>query len=221
MRTSNSPHIKYIQDTFAKEDALLKEVRKKVTDLGVVGMQVGAEEGKILHFLVKSFGIKKVVELGTLGGYSAIWMARALPEDGMVYTIDRDRRHIEVAKEMFSKCEVGERITLLEGEGKDKLHEIENKGPFDMIFIDADKAGYGDYLFWAEKNIRKGGLIVGDNTFLFNTVFLDIFPKGAARGDEKSHSSMREFNHRLADPKKYNSIMIPSEEGMTIAQKLF
>lgn len=221
MRSSEIPEkINYIRDTFANQDALLEEVAEKVSELGVLGMQVSPEEGKTLNFLVKLSGAKKIVEIGTLGGYSAIWMARALPQDGMVYTIDRDERHIKVAKEMFAKCEVGKRITLLEGEGKEKLKDIEKHGPFDMIFIDADKAGYAGYLDWAEKNIRKGGLIVGDNTFLFGTVYLDK-PEKNGRAGVEAHKAMREFNKRLGDTTRYSSIMLSTEEGMTIAQKLF
>lgn len=95
---------------------------------------------------------------------------------------------------------------------------IEKEGPFDMAFIDADKLNYLHYLDWAERNVRKGGLIIGDNTFLFDAVWKEG-PVGRVRGTARH--AMREFNKRLADPEKYLGILLPTEEGMTIAVKLF
>jgi predicted O-methyltransferase YrrM len=216
-RESKNPAIDYIQKTFAPQDALLAEIGGKLSE-EFRNWQIGADEGKLLQLLITMNGAKRIVEVGTLAGYSAIWMARAVPQDGHVYTINKDPLHIGWAKEFIGKSDVKGKITMLEGEAHDMLRQLAAKGPFDMIFIDADKLAYPDYLDWAEANVRKGGLIVGDNTFLFGTAWQDKAPEGTAPA---THAAMRHFNERLADPKKYMSTIIPTNEGMTVAVKLF
>jgi len=218
MRSEASERIKYIKNLFAQEDSLLTEIRENLSSDKSV-MQLGAEEAKILQFLIHIGNVKKVVELGTLAGYSAIWMARALPEDGKIFTIEMTEEHANMARRNFSQSEVAGKIELIFGKAQEKLSELSDKAPFDMIFIDADKISYPKYLDWAEKNIRKGGLIVADNTFLFNTVYKEKTDNENI--SPEAHKAMREFNKRLSDDKKYMSIMIPSEEGMTISIKLF
>lgn len=214
--------IQYIRDLFAKEDKFLKEFREKSIEFGRP-ISIGAEEGKFLQLLIKMNNIKNIVEIGTLTGYSALWMAEALPEDGKVYTIELDPTCIEIAKENFAKLpdNLRNKIELLEGKALDKLKDLENssarsKEGFDMIFIDADKNNYVNYLNWAEENIKKGGLIVGDNTFLFGAVYMDELPHRTRPATKKI---MQEFNARLADTNKFDSIMLPTEEGMTVAIK--
>ena len=156
--------------------------------------------------------------MGALAGYSTIWLAEALPEDGHIYTIERDKNRIARCRETFKLFPNRSKITLLEGFASDKLKDLTSKGPFDMIFIDADKLNYATYLDWAEKNIKKGGLIIGDNTLLFGAMYLKEVPD---RVSPAAMKSMHAFNNRLANPKKYTSIMIPTEEGLTIAIKNF
>jgi predicted O-methyltransferase YrrM len=144
-------------------------------------------------------------------------MAKALPEYGHIYTIENNPEHLSIAKKNFSAFNLDNKITLVEGDALEKLNELSAKAPFDMMFIDADKGGYPKYLDWAELYIKRDGLIVADNTLLFNTVFLESPPKGVL---EKSWHAMREFNRRLSDEEKYYSILIPTDEGMTVALKL-
>lgn len=214
--------IQYIRDLFAKEDELLKEFREKSIKFGRP-ISIGAEEGKLLQLFIKMNKIKNIIELGTLTGYSALWMAKALPEDGKIYTIEFDPTCINISKENFAKLpsDLRNKIELLEGKALDKLKELEKspKKPqsgFDMIFIDADKNNYVNYLDWAEKNIKKGGLIVGDNTFLFGAVYSDDLPH---RTRPTTKEAMQEFNRRLADSNKFDGVILPTEEGMTVAIK--
>lgn len=160
--------------------------------------------------------IKRIVEVGTLSGYSALCMAQAIPVDGEVYTIEKNREHAQIARQHFAK-HPDRKITLLEGDGIDELQKLASKGEkFDMIFIDADKSGYCNYLDWAEEHIRPKGLIVADNTLLFDTVYLNSPPSNVS---QKSWAVMKEFNQRTANPDKYYSIMIPTAEGLTVAIK--
>lgn len=216
MRIENEKKDNYITSLFAKEDEAMASVIKSLRQ-DEVQMQISPVEGKILHTLVKMIGAKKIVEVGTLGGYSAIWMARALPEDGKLYAIEMDYKKETRIRENFATCGVENRVELIIGKGKDILPNIEGKGPFDVVFIDADKINYLFYLEWAEKNVRKGGLIIGDNSFLFGTVY------GCNTNEMKPETieGMKQFNIRLADELKYTSIILPTSEGMTVAVKNF
>lgn len=212
-----SPSLDYIRKLYAPQDALLTGIDQALHDSGMP-IHIGAEEGRLLQLFIGLSGVKTIVEVGTLAGYSTLWMARALPPDGHVYTIDRDPKHIAMAKGFFAKSEVKDRITLLEGDAHDMLDKLSPKAPFDMIFIDADKLSYNDYLDWAEANLRPGGLIVADNTFLFGSVYLDAPPEGTAPA---TWHAMQLFNERLANPEKYFATMVPTEEGLSVAVKLF
>jgi len=181
--------------------------------------------------------VKTIVEIGTLAGYSTLWMARALPKDGHIITLNKEPAHIAMARENFAQADVKDRIEMLEGDARDSLEKLAAEGrfahtpldmtkapldmtkaPLDMIFIDADKIGYNTYLDWAEQHVRKGGLIVADNTFLFDTVWLDKAPEGTA---PTTWAGMRRFNERLADSSRYLSVIVPTQEGVTIAIKNF
>ncbi len=214
MRNNFSIKLSYIRNLFAKE---YKKIEKYCILEKKQHIQIGPEEGKLLSLFIKIHKIKSIVEIGTLYGYSSICMAKALLEDGHIYTIENNPQYSRIAKKNFSAFNLSDKITLIEGNALEKLNELSAKAPFDMIFIDADKGGYPKYLDWAESYIKQDGLIVADNTLLFNTVFLESPPKEVS---EKSWHAMREFNNRLSDEKKYFSILIPTDEGMTVALKL-
>jgi predicted O-methyltransferase YrrM len=215
--TASTPELEYIRKRFAPQDALLDAIDSELERIGKQ-INIGAEEGKLLQMLIKLRGVKTIVEVGTLAGYSAIWMARALPEDGLLYTIDRESEHVALAKKFIGQSDVNQQIIILESDALKGLAELSVKGPFDMIFIDADKNNYGHYLDWAEINLKQGGMIVADNTLLFGAMAQDKPPEGTA---PSTWESMRRFNERLSDPKKYFGTMIPTEQGMTVAIKLF
>ena len=216
-RQNISPNLHYIRKLYAPQDALLASINETLEKLGI-HMQIGPEEGKMLQMLIVLHQVRSVVELGTLAGYSTLWMARALPDDGHIYTIDNDEKHIAMAGHFFDQSDVRDRITQLAGDGPEVLAELSQKAPFDMIFIDADKGGYNDYLDWAETNVRQFGLVVADNTLLFDTVALDKETPGP---HADSWEAMRRFNERLADEGKYFTIMLPTQDGLTVAIKLF
>lgn len=222
MRTP-SQAIGYIRRLFAPEDALLRQMEEnlKARFPALYPIQIGAEEGKMLQLFIRLAGVKSIIEVGSLAGYSAVWMARALPEDGVLYAINNDPAHAVLAREHFAASEVAHKLVMHEGNGMDVLPTLEARGPFDMIFIDADKPGYIGYLDWAERHIRKGGLIIGDNTLLFGHIWDEAPPQGEGAPSRAAWQAMREFNRRLADPERYLSTLIPTEEGMTVALKIF
>lgn len=217
-RNNSTPTLEYIRKLYAVQDELLTSISDALQQDKNMAIHIGAEEGRILQLLIALHNTKTVVEIGTLAGYSTIWIARALPKDGHIYTINRDKKHIQMAKNSFSKCECADKITMLEGDAHLVLPTLEANAPYDMIFIDADKISYPDYLDWAEKNIKKGGLIIGDNTLLGGKAIQETPPENIAPTTWKN---MREFNQRLADRSKYKATMLPTVEGLTIAIKLF
>jgi predicted O-methyltransferase YrrM len=217
MDATTALNLDYIRKLYAPQDKLLAEIDATLNERNIA-IHINPEEGKLLQLLITLHRVKTVVEIGTLAGYSAIWMARALPKDGHFYAINKDPEHIRLAQGFFDRSGVGERITQLQGDAHDVLPTLNGKAPFDMVFIDADKESYNDYLDWAERNIRQGGLIVADNTLLFDAAALNAPPPGIAPSTWKG---MRHFNERLADPKKYLTTMINTDDGLTIAIKQF
>ena len=214
MRTQTKT-LDYIRELYAPEDVLLGEINAAL-DERQVSWQIGAEEGKLLQLLLKLHGAKTVVEVGTLGGYSAIWMARALPAGGHIYTCEKNPEHAELARGFIARSDVAGNITVLEGDAHEQLVGLNDKGPFDTMVIDAEKSGYNAYLDWAEENIRTGGLIIADNTLLFGSVVEDAPPKSHGKN---TWEGMKRFNARLADSSKFEAMMIPTEEGLSVAVK--
>lgn len=216
MRISSGQE-KYVNETFGLDDPELARIRAELSAREVDFMSISGAEARTLQFLIRSLGIRTIVEVGTLFGYSALCMAKALPEDGQLITLEKNPTNHATAEKMLAGTTAGKKVRALCGDARELLKGLEGEGPFDLMFIDADKGAYTDYLNWAEKNVRRGGFIIGDNTFLFGALW------GESRDSENSERRiqvMREFNRRLADPTKYNSTIIPTYEGMTVAQKL-
>lgn len=214
MRIENAQQ-KYLNEVFGLPDPELEQIRAELAKHDVEFMAVSPSEARILQFLVRLTGVRKIVEFGTLFGYSALAMAKVLPDDGQIWTLEKSIENFATAQRHFARIEAGRKIRALNGDAVDLMAQIELEGPFDMVFIDANKAAYVEYLNWAEKNVRAGGYIVGDNTFLFGNLWGE--PRDR-KINEKQIAVMREFNERLADPRKYNSTVIPTLEGITVAQ---
>lgn len=204
----------YIRQLYALET---KEMTKARLSLHSAADQITItpEDGRLLQILIRLGGIKRIVEIGTLGGYSSLWMAQTLPADGQIITIEKDSARYQTACDNLRE---DSRIHVIHGDALEVLKTLPTDSPFDMIFIDGDKLHYTTYLDWAEKNIRKDGLIIGDNTLLFDTAWNDA---AHPRVRETARKTMRDFNLRLADQRRYLSLLLPTDEGLTIAQKLF
>lgn len=204
----------YITKLYAQEDELLASFK---TDLPPqkFAIQVNAVEGKIIQVLLHLLSARKVLEVGTLAGYSSIWIARALPKDGMLYTIEKSAEHFKLANEKISSSDIADRVSLHHGAALEVLTELTQHGPFDAAFIDADKANYPNYLEAIYPMLRQGGLIIADNTRLFDLVLNDTPPEK----NPELWEAMRRFNLALADDKRFISVMLPTSEGLSIAIK--
>ncbi|HLU68556.1 MAG TPA: O-methyltransferase [Kofleriaceae bacterium] len=170
-------------------------------------IQVGPSEGRLLELVLRLVGARRVVEVGTLAGYSAIRMARALPEEGRLWTIEVSPAHAEVARRNIAAAGLDARVEVLVGEASAVLPTLEQHGPFDAVFIDADKESYDSYGRWAARHLRQGGLLLGDNAYLFGRL-VDDTPTAAA---------MRRFHEEAA--RAFDSVCIPTPDGLLLGIK--
>jgi predicted O-methyltransferase YrrM len=156
---------RYIADLFVASDPALDAALADSDAAGLPAINVSPVQGKFLHLLARLQGARNILELGTLGGYSAIWLARALPPGGRLITLEANSKHAEVARANIARAKLADVVELRLGKALDTLPQLaqENRGPFDLIFIDADKPGYPDYLPWALQLSRPGSLIIADN----------------------------------------------------------
>lgn len=156
---------RYITDTLIPADPVLEAAITASTDAGLPPIAVAPNQGKWLMILAQIVGAQSILEMGTLGGYSTIWLARALPPDGSLITLEADPKHAEVARANITLAGFADKVEVRLGKALETLPEIAAEGlsPFDFIFIDADKAGYPEYLAWSLKLSRPGTLIIADN----------------------------------------------------------
>ena len=197
--------LEYVNRVHAPHDPGLQRAFE-VPD-GIPAIQLGPSEGRLCAMLLELIGATKVVEVGTLVGYSAIHMARALRPGGHLWSIEFEPRHAEVARANLAAAGVADRVTVLVGAGLDVLPTLTAHAPFDAVFIDADKANYDRYGQWAIDNLRTGGLVIGDNAYLFGEL-LDDTDRG--RG-------MRGFHELVAA--SCSSVCVPTPDGLAIGIK--
>lgn len=218
MRVANAQQ-KYLNEVFGLEDdrELLK-IRERMIAAEKEYLSISGFEARLLQFFLRFSGARRVVEFGTAFGYSAVAMAKVLPPDGVVITLEKDPSMHSEAELTFAQSTSSSKIVSLCGDAEELMESIVARGPFDFAFIDANKSGYCTYLDWAERNVRTGGFIAGDNSFLWGALWDQPQRESIGPGQVRV---MTEFNRRLADPSRYNSTLIPTVEGLTIAQKLF
>lgn len=210
--------IEYIERLYAEEDIHLQNIRKSIDENGLRAINIRAYEGKVLQVLLKLHRVKNIVEVGTLAGYSTLWLARALPEDGFLYSFEKEEKTAEIAIDNIAKTEIADKVKIIAGDAHENLKEVENNAPFDAIFIDAEKSGYVKYLEWADRNLRKDGLIIADNV-LFNGMVAD--KSWSNKQEAKIVNHIENFNQAIKNPLKYESIIIPTLEGLSVSIKLY
>ena len=156
---------RYIGDTVVPQDEVLTEAIRASEAAGLPSIAVSASQGKLLHIIARAMGTRSALEIGTLGGYSTIWIARALLGGGHMITLEADPKHAEVARANIARAGFAEIVDVRLGKALDTLPKLkaENQGPFDLVFIDADKVNIPQYYEWSLKLTRPGSLIVVDN----------------------------------------------------------
>lgn len=206
-RYANEDILRWVGNVHAGHDAGLEAAFTAPDAEGIPAIQVGPSEGKFLELLVRLCGATRVVEVGTLAGYSAIHMARGMAPGGKLWTIEYEQRHADIARRNFELAGVAEQVEVRVGAGLDVLPTLEQHGPFDVVFVDADKGNYPGYGRWALANLRAGGLLIGDNAYLFGNL-MDDSERGAA---------MREFHQETAAA--FHSVCVPTPDGMVVGIK--
>ncbi len=168
-------------------DPTLDAVLQACDAADLPAIQVSPLQGKVLDVIARSIGARRILEIGTLGGYSTIWMARAMPEDGRVITLEADRKHAEVARANFARAGVADKVELRLGKALETLPGVakDGLGPFDLVFIDANKSNMPEYFEWALKLSRRGSVIIADNVVrqgaILNAASDDVDVQGVRR----------------------------------------
>jgi predicted O-methyltransferase YrrM len=194
----------YIEHLLNPQDEALAQNLQNAQAAQLPTINVSPNEGKLLYLLTKMAGAKRVLEIGTLGGYSTTWLARALPTDGKVITLELDQKHAEVAQKNFDRAGVADRVEVRVGRAADSLRTMidQHEAPFDLIFIDADKAGYVEYLDLSLQLSHVGTIILADN-LIRNGRVIDAWQDDAAARGAKA------YNESMAARPELESIILP------------
>lgn len=204
-------HFRYIAERTTPEDELLRALRADAAREGIPAISICPEEGAFLQVLVRLRGAKDVVEVGTLAGYSAIWLARGLPPGGHVRTIELDPRHADFAERWIARSDVAGRVTVHRGRGADVLRTFA-AGSADAAFLDADKGSYPLYLDESARILRPHGLVMVDNAFAFGQLF-DEHPT------DREAPAVKDFNERMARDARFQSVIVPLGDGVWVGVK--
>ena len=205
----------YIEELFETSDEVLEAALRDSRLAGLPEINVSPNQGRLMQLLAKTAGARRILEIGTLGGYSAIHLARALPEDGTLISLEIDEHHAGVARKNVDRAGLSGIVGVRVGDAHELLAALieEGEDPFDVIFIDADKESYPEYLDASLSLVRSGSLILGDNTIRGGTV---LDPQ------EETARATREFNRLVAEDPRLQGIVLPlireRIDGMTIAR---
>ena len=208
---------RYFRDLVVRPDPALDAALEASAAAGLPATQVSAAQGKLLHLLARAKGARAILEIGTLGGYSAIWLARALPVGGRLITLEIAPKNVDVARSNIARAGLADVVTVRVGRALDTLPQLvsERQGPFDLIFIDADEVGYPEYLTWTLRLVRPGGLIVADNVVRGGAIV-------DAESADASVRAVRRFNEMLAAEPRVSATVVQTVgakgyDGMAIA----
>jgi predicted O-methyltransferase YrrM len=209
MTTYTSALEDYVRKTFATEDEVLSRIREQIPARGLPAITIRPEEGRFLQLLAAASGALRALEIGTLGGYSTVWIARGLPQEGHLITLELNPSHGAVAMEHFVIAGLQDKIDLRVGDAHALLPGLSAEGPFDFIFIDADKTGYPAYLDWSLENLSPGGVVTAHNVFRHG----DILDPGIS---DAATAAVREFNQRLNNDPRLVSTIFPAGDGIGV-----
>ncbi|MHC4341178.1 MAG: O-methyltransferase [Planctomycetota bacterium] len=204
-------HFDYIAGHTRGDDDFLRALKEAAGREGIPSIHIAPEQASFMQLLIKLCGARTVIEVGTLAGYSAITMARALPEGGMVHTIEIEERHTEFAERWAKQSDVAKRIRVHRGPGLEVLPRFADHSA-DAAFVDADKLGYAGYLDECLRILRPGGLFMADNAFAFG----QLLETGEV---EPGVHAIRKFNEKMARKAELHGIIVPLGDGLWVAVK--
>ncbi|MEN8145246.1 MAG: O-methyltransferase, partial [Gemmatimonadota bacterium] len=203
----------YAEDLVAPESDVQRWIRHEMEARGFPMIQVSALEGRLLGFFCAAVGAERILEVGTLGGYSALWLLSLVPDSARLVTLEINPDHAALAAEAFFAARVSDRVDQRLGPAADLLQDLAAEPTFDAVFLDADKVSYPRYLELCTPLIRPGGLLIADN------VFWDGKMVEPSENDDASTAGVREFNRQLAVDVRYDTCIVPVRDGLAVARK--
>ena len=209
--TEMSPYQQFLRDLFHSDDDGLSRLQSEAESEGIPNMSIGPEQGKFLQLLVQLTGAKKVLEIGVLGGYSGTWIARALPDDGKLIGLELEQKHADFARKQWQRMGLADRIDVRVGPALESLPHLAEEAPFDLVFIDADKGNYPEYLDYALRYSRPGTVILGDNVEMWGSL---VDPE---KQDWDWVQGMHSFARVLSSHKRLTSTVVPYPDGLAMA----
>src|SRR5215471_4366703 len=198
---------KAITQQFAAEDEGLRYALQAANQAGLPKIQISPIQGKLLQLLAVSCNAQQILEIGSLGGYSGIWLARALPAGGRFITLEINPTHAALVRDAFVHADVSDRAEVRVGKALDLLPQLQNEAPFDLIFIDADKPPYPQYLDWAVRLSRPGSIIVADNCIRSG--------KGFQEPEDEGPAGIVAYNNRIASDPRLISLDLAMDDDYT------
>ena len=202
-------HFAYLAHLTRGDDDFLLELKQAAEQEGLPRIWISPEQASLMQILLRSARCREVVEVGTLAGYSAIAMARALPHEGRVRTIELEPKHADFAQRWIAKSDVAGKVEVHRGAGRDVLREFADESA-DAAFLDADKVSYANYLRECLRIVRPGGLILVDNAFAFGLLF--------AEGEQSADvEAVRAFNKTMAQTTGLQGVIVPIGDGLWVA----
>ncbi|MBV8822320.1 MAG: O-methyltransferase [Ktedonobacteraceae bacterium] len=199
-----------IVGVFAPEDEGLRHALAAAKEAGLPEIQISPIQGKLLQLLAVACGARKILEIGSLAGYSGIWLARALPANGRFITLEIDAKHAEVVRSSYAHAGVAQCAEVRVGNALDLLPTLLSEAPFDLIFIDADKISYPEYLTWALRLTRTGSIIVADNC-----VRNGLALRAPEQLEDQDTVALAEYNKRVADNSHLLSLVLAMDDDYT------
>lgn len=204
--------LRYATELYAGETETHAWIREELQGRGLPEIQVSPLEGRLLAVLAASAGATRLLEVGTLGGSSALWLVSLLPGHARLVTLEKDPDHAELAREAFGRAGERDRIELREGDARETLAALPGEPPFDLVFLDADKTGYPTYLEASTALLRPGGLVLADNTFWKGRATSEADP------DDDATAAIRDFNRTVAEDPRFEAVIVPVRDGLTVAR---
>lgn len=214
--TQVTPEIfEYLKTNFSSEDDFLLNLKKEATQAGIPEICISPEQGKFLQFFLKSINAKYVLEVGSLAGYSAITMARALPEDGKLIALEIHPKNAEFIRQKAKEAGLDHIIEVINADAQKYLRDNTFDFELDFVFIDADKKGYIKYLNYTTPMLRTGGIVCADNSLAFGL----LTQEGDLGKDENSVKAIRSFNQDFKNDDRYFTSLVTMGDGMLMGIK--
>jgi predicted O-methyltransferase YrrM len=200
---------RFINGLFAREDPGLERIREVMVREGLPNIQLPRITARTVQLLLRAVGARRVLEVGTLAGYSALWIVRALPEGGRLLTVEKDPARAELARRLLEEAGVGDRVEVMVGEARRLLADLEPEGDWDVVFLDADKEGLPGYVAEARRLLRPGGLLLVDNA-LWKGRVVD------SRVRDEATESIRATVEGLAADPDFDALLLPVGDGLLV-----